>query len=593
MALCLANSLIIHGKFNPYDQLLRYKWWYRHGYMSSTGECFDIGAATKQSLEEFERRQVRFAMQRDILPEHLDKIGDQECLSEFDVYCSTDEVAGNGALMRLAPIPLFFYRSHAHAVEYSGRSGQLTHGDRKAYDACRYYGALIIATMLNYTKEQLLDKNFYAKHRHWFGSVPLCSEILDISQGSYRKKNGYDGGIRGKGYIISALEAALWAFWSDEDSFEKGALAAVNLGDDTDTTAAIYGQLAGAYYGFKKLPRNWLKHLYAKKFILNLSGWIYYEAQMWQPFETIASLLAPSRPQIPTDELSTDESKSSQNNLDTTASNLLTAKGHTRIDKQQSKPKLRAVTSDGACSVLSWRQSNPKDEMLNYHSQPEQMPSMEKSDSNRSSVMIDTSNNLSTTSESNRNTSNSNQQHQPSVFVDRKPPINEHRSTSLVHRRSPQPFLGGHKKPSSTSKTSSKSNGEVYLKKMPSFSSSTSTGLSCKKQQKIQKSGSTYQDPTAIATGHAAEWPLSTKTSPTTYGIRAHGSRALDASMTDMVTTNDSRISTKKSMKTVRAPVMTKPDKEQNVSSDQLSTTDAPIFQLNNTYADRSYEQSL
>ncbi|CAF1331207.1 unnamed protein product [Rotaria sordida] len=57
MALCLANSLIARQDFVPYDQLVRYKWWYRHGYMSSTGNCFDIGAATRQSIEEFETRQ--------------------------------------------------------------------------------------------------------------------------------------------------------------------------------------------------------------------------------------------------------------------------------------------------------------------------------------------------------------------------------------------------------------------------------------------------------------------------------------------------------------------------------------------------------
>ena len=61
MALCLANSLIVREDYDPYDQLVRYKWWFRHGYMSSTGKCFDIGSATKQSLYEFERRQKKLA----------------------------------------------------------------------------------------------------------------------------------------------------------------------------------------------------------------------------------------------------------------------------------------------------------------------------------------------------------------------------------------------------------------------------------------------------------------------------------------------------------------------------------------------------
>ncbi|CAF5069673.1 unnamed protein product, partial [Rotaria sp. Silwood1] len=66
MALCLAISLIIHCDFNPYDQLVRYKWWYKDGYMSSTGQCFDIGSSTRQALNEFERRQHHLAERHNI-----------------------------------------------------------------------------------------------------------------------------------------------------------------------------------------------------------------------------------------------------------------------------------------------------------------------------------------------------------------------------------------------------------------------------------------------------------------------------------------------------------------------------------------------
>ncbi|CAF4965120.1 unnamed protein product, partial [Rotaria sp. Silwood1] len=144
------------------------------------------------------------------------------------------------------------------AVEYSGMSGKITHGDDRVYDACCYYGALIVAALNGEKKEELTSKTFYDKHLEWFGYRSLHPDVMTIAQGSYQKARGYQDGIRGKGYIINAMEAALWAFWSDEDSFEKGALNAVNLGDDTDTTAAIYGQLAGAYYGYKKLPKRCL-----------------------------------------------------------------------------------------------------------------------------------------------------------------------------------------------------------------------------------------------------------------------------------------------------------------------------------------------
>jgi len=281
MALCLANSLVARRDFVPYDQLVRYKWWYQSGYMSSTGQCFDIGAATRQSIVEFERRQKEFAKKLKIKLEDMDYLSNPEVLKHFKVYCSEDHVVGNGALMRLAPVPLFFYRSPAAAVEFSGYSGQITHGDQKAYDACRYYGALIVAALHGYKKDDILDKKFYSKHKHWFGEKELHPDVKSIAEGSYQK-DGYKAGIRGKGYIVRALEAALWAFWSDGDSFEKGALAAVNLGDDTDTTAAIYGQLAGAHYGYKNLPEDWLKYVYAKKFMEKLSKWIAYEGDCWQ-----------------------------------------------------------------------------------------------------------------------------------------------------------------------------------------------------------------------------------------------------------------------------------------------------------------------
>ena len=289
MALCLANSLVSRHGFVPYDQLVRYKWWYQHGYMSSTGRCFDIGAATKESLDEFIQRQIKFGKRQRIPEKHMDYLSDRYLIEQFPVDCSKPGVAGNGALMRLAPVPLFFHNHPEAAVQYSGCSGYITHGDRKAYDACRYLGALIVAIFRGYSKSMLLDKHFYEKHKADFGGDPLCDEIKAIAEGSYQKKGGYDDGIRGKGYIVYSLEAALWAFWSDSDSFEKGVLAAINLGDDTDTTAAIYGQLAGAYYGYRNLPQKWVDQVYAKKYLLKLSKWLAYEGQNWKQTEVIFS----------------------------------------------------------------------------------------------------------------------------------------------------------------------------------------------------------------------------------------------------------------------------------------------------------------
>ncbi|CAF3341506.1 unnamed protein product [Rotaria socialis] len=277
MALCLASSLITKKGFNPYDQLVRYKWWYKHGYLSSTGHCFDIGNATRASLEEFYARQMQLKREFGYKTEYeidqlpLSAIKD----AQFNVNCSKNDAAGNGALMRLAPVPLFFYQTPQSAVEFSGQSARLTHGDDVAFDACRYYGALIVAAVNGETKGSLLSNQFYIQHQNWFGSMPLHKEIVDIANGSFKRPGGYGDGIRGKGHIVPALQAALWAFWST-DTFEKGALNAVNLGDDTDTTAAIFGQLAGAHYGYRKIPSIWRETLYANQLIICIAEWIHY-----------------------------------------------------------------------------------------------------------------------------------------------------------------------------------------------------------------------------------------------------------------------------------------------------------------------------
>ncbi|CAF1200777.1 unnamed protein product [Didymodactylos carnosus] len=286
MGICLGISLIVKQDYNAYDQLVRYKWWWKEGYMSSTGRCFDIGSATNKSLTEFIRRQNLFIEKYNIPPEDIDTLSDEQIQlfnKEWPMNCSEPDAAGNGALMRLAPLPLFFCRSPQDAIYNAGKSALLTHGDVRSADACRYYAALIVSAALNATKKDLLEDDFYQKccKKGWFRDKPLHKEIEEIAQGSYKKQGGYDDGIRGKGYVVKALEAALWAFWSDENSFEIGALHAVNLGDDTDTTAAIYGQLAGVVYGIDKIPEKWIKKLYAKDFLNCLAEWLNYAGSEW------------------------------------------------------------------------------------------------------------------------------------------------------------------------------------------------------------------------------------------------------------------------------------------------------------------------
>ncbi len=233
MALCLAESLIEQKGFVPVHQLEKYLQWYRYGHLSSTGRCFDIGNTVQAALLQFERTR---------LP-----------------YCgSTDpRSAGNGSIMRLAPVPLFFAQNPLEAIQKSGDSSRTTHGATAAVDACRYLGALIVGAVNGVSREELLSDRYSPIPGYW-DENPLCEEIDEIAAGSFKHRQPPE--IKGTGYVVKSLEAALWAFYHSQ-SFREGCLLAVNLGDDADTTGAVYGQLAGAFYGEQGIPQSWRSRL--------------------------------------------------------------------------------------------------------------------------------------------------------------------------------------------------------------------------------------------------------------------------------------------------------------------------------------------
>jgi len=233
MALCLAESLVECGSFNAHDQMKRYVRWWKEGYLSSNGRCFDIGNTVSQALRQFLRTGDPFA-------------GSTEPRS-----------AGNGSLMRLAPVPLFFSADPEKAISMSAESSRTTHGAMTCLDACRYFGGLLVGAIMGASKEELLSGR-YAPAKGIWESMPLCTEIDEIACGSFKKKDPPE--IVGSGYVVRSLEAALWAF-NRSSNFKEGCLQAVNLGNDADTTGAIYGQIAGAYYGVSGIPKTWRERL--------------------------------------------------------------------------------------------------------------------------------------------------------------------------------------------------------------------------------------------------------------------------------------------------------------------------------------------
>ena len=243
MALCLAESLVEKNGFDPQDQMERYVRWWKEGHLSHSGNCFDIGNTTRKALSQFEITQDPFSGSSDSF------------------------AAGNGSIMRLAPVPMFYSREPELAIMKSAESSRTTHGANEAIDACKYLSAIIAGAINGATKDELLSERYCPIDDYWENN-PLTPSIDDIARGSFKDKEPPD--IRGTGYVVQSLEAALWAF-NKGNTFEEGCLLAVNLGDDADTTGAIYGQIAGAYFGEQGLPQKWLTNLAMRPIILDLA----------------------------------------------------------------------------------------------------------------------------------------------------------------------------------------------------------------------------------------------------------------------------------------------------------------------------------
>ncbi len=233
MALCLADSLLACQAFDAKDQMDRYTRWYQEGYLSSTGECFDIGNTVRTALD-------RYAATGDPMAGSTDP-----------------HSAGNGSLMRLAPIPMACAGAPDAAIAHAALMSRTTHGATEAVDACRYFAGLMVGALNGTPREELLAPLYHPVNEQW-PERALTPKIEAVAAGSFTHRAPPD--IRGAGYVVQSLEAALWAFANTND-FRAAVLAAANLGDDADTTAAITGQLAGAYYGESTIPATWRERL--------------------------------------------------------------------------------------------------------------------------------------------------------------------------------------------------------------------------------------------------------------------------------------------------------------------------------------------
>lgn len=257
MALALAESLVGEGEekaenqdtphlptgrgFDPIDQLERYLRWWEQGENTCRDKSIGIGMTTQRTLIRFRRTRQPFT---DIRHERF---------------------SGNGSLMRLAPVVIYFADDIERAVIHAGLSSMTTHASPIAVDACRYFAYQLVCLFDGMDRETFFSDEQMERTRAFFDDAPLHPALDPILSGEYHTLHCDQ--IRSSGYVIDTLKAALWSVYHTE-SFDSAILHAVNLGDDADTVGAVTGQLAGALYGYSAIPTPWIEGVCKNEMII-------------------------------------------------------------------------------------------------------------------------------------------------------------------------------------------------------------------------------------------------------------------------------------------------------------------------------------
>ena len=249
MALAMAVSIIKQQDIDLGDVSSQFKLWAQPviiadnlpSFYSSNGLCFDIGGQTSNSILEFSTT--------------------GQPVSTF-----SKRAGGNGSMMRLAPVPMLLHRDPHMAIEFSGYSSLTTHNHGGAVDSCRYLGALIVGAIQGATKNELLSQPFVPKglENNYWEKHPVCNEVLEVIMSSHDELVAPEN----SGGAVLALKAVLWHL-KRANSFEEGVLNISNQGNDSDTVAAIFGQVAGPL--FRSIRQDWIDVLSMSSFLQAVS----------------------------------------------------------------------------------------------------------------------------------------------------------------------------------------------------------------------------------------------------------------------------------------------------------------------------------
>jgi ADP-ribosylglycohydrolase len=248
LTFCLAEALTQGFDVNTIG--LNFVKWHREAFWTAQGEVFDVGTTTRKAIDRLAR-----GMQ-------ADKAG------------SDDEASnGNGSLMRILPI-LFYLNDKplTERFELTRQVSSITHGHIRSVIACFYYLEFARQIMEGKEKFEIYRDLQKVVSGHLSALLIDPAEVLifdrllkfDIHRLS-------EGEIQSSGYVIDTLEAAVWCLLTT-DSYPGAVLRAVNLGQDTDTTAAVTGGLAGFLYGYDSIPESWIRQIARRQNIEELAG---------------------------------------------------------------------------------------------------------------------------------------------------------------------------------------------------------------------------------------------------------------------------------------------------------------------------------
>jgi ADP-ribosylglycohydrolase len=237
-----ALDVLADGEIRYQEIMENFVKWCDLNEYTPTGEMFDIGGTCRREIQNFTWGETPLA---------CGLTGQYE--------------NGNGSLMRIHPFVLVaYFRGTLRAVweVFVTNASSLTHAHERSVLACKIYALVLFALMDAPSKQSVREALETAKNRYADSPEYATYERLFSAHFPNISVNA----IKSSGYVVDTLEAALWCLLNT-DSYESCVLKAVNLGEDTDTVAAVAGGLAGALYGYKAIPRNWRKTLIKRKYI--------------------------------------------------------------------------------------------------------------------------------------------------------------------------------------------------------------------------------------------------------------------------------------------------------------------------------------